>query len=513
MPAPSPRAAASPALLASEVPWPQSLLRSLSACRFALWPPAWPPARPSPRTAQPSRAQQAPRRQRLRPRHGHVHRLCRRRLRGRTPGSSSTATPRARASRTNASAARWASRPTTAGTKAPSAASPTRSKSIPTPPAACAGSQQALLLRTLNSGIPGYALQRRPAGRPDRQLPRTPPRRHPRRRTPQLHRPRLPAAGRAVGTALRPAVRLPRQPVDGHHRRKTTGFFSSGSSTEVEPYWPGMWIHFRANAHQEHQGRHGLHRRPRRPHGPRLPRPRDRPSSAGGRSACRSPPTAWCTTTPAPASTSSPPPTTSRRSIPYSYTARDFRTYFFDVCNRNDGRTWSTPFVIDDPKLYVVRTPAASTSIVQRQEQQAVRNAQRASSRKSAATPSAKQRETHRHARRRTASRHDAASVVRIALTRQRRPGTVRACRAVESCRWTCLRLGRSLALPRRTRAAPSVAATRATSPRNSRQRTARRLGHELHHLAVAEQEVDLAAGVFGHAVDERRRRASARRR
>ena len=34
---------------------------------------------------------------------------------------------------------------------------------------------------------------------------------------------------------------------------------------------------------------------------------------------------------------------------------RQFDTMFFDCFNRDDGRSWSTPFVIDDPTLYVVR--------------------------------------------------------------------------------------------------------------------------------------------------------------
>jgi hypothetical protein len=35
--------------------------------------------------------------------------------------------------------------------------------------------------------------------------------------------------------------------------------------------------------------------------------------------------------------------------------AEQFRTYFFNVCNQNSGRTWSTDWIIDDPQLYIVR--------------------------------------------------------------------------------------------------------------------------------------------------------------
>jgi hypothetical protein len=41
---------------------------------------------------------------------------------------------------------------------------------------------------------------------------------------------------------------------------------------------------------------------------------------------------------------------------PYSRQAERFETMFFNYCNRNDGKTWSTPFLIDDPRLYVVHS-------------------------------------------------------------------------------------------------------------------------------------------------------------
>ncbi len=40
---------------------------------------------------------------------------------------------------------------------------------------------------------------------------------------------------------------------------------------------------------------------------------------------------------------------------PYGYRAEYFKTFFFNVCNGDDGKTWSTPWVVDDPTLYVLR--------------------------------------------------------------------------------------------------------------------------------------------------------------
>ncbi len=42
---------------------------------------------------------------------------------------------------------------------------------------------------------------------------------------------------------------------------------------------------------------------------------------------------------------------------PFGYRAHQFRTFFFNICNGDDGRTWSTGFVVDDSKVYVVETP------------------------------------------------------------------------------------------------------------------------------------------------------------
>jgi hypothetical protein len=69
----------------------------------------------------------------------------------------------------------------------------------------------------------------------------------------------------------------------------------------LEEYWPGMFVCFEP-ANPKRKTEDSVARRSSRP--------------AGGRSACRSHPTAWCTTSPARASTSSPWKTTSRRSFP-----------------------------------------------------------------------------------------------------------------------------------------------------------------------------------------------------
>lgn len=40
---------------------------------------------------------------------------------------------------------------------------------------------------------------------------------------------------------------------------------------------------------------------------------------------------------------------------PYSYKCMQVSTYFFNVVNQDDGRTWSTEFIVDDPRAYIIK--------------------------------------------------------------------------------------------------------------------------------------------------------------
>ena len=41
--------------------------------------------------------------------------------------------------------------------------------------------------------------------------------------------------------------------------------------------------------------------------------------------------------------------------MPYGYQAERFSSMFFNITSANNGRTWSTPFIVDDPAVYVLR--------------------------------------------------------------------------------------------------------------------------------------------------------------
>lgn len=45
---------------------------------------------------------------------------------------------------------------------------------------------------------------------------------------------------------------------------------------------------------------------------------------------------------------------------PYGFYGAQFDTFFFNIVNRDDGRTWSTSWIIDDPALYVARMPVTA---------------------------------------------------------------------------------------------------------------------------------------------------------
>jgi hypothetical protein len=55
-------------------------------------------------------------------------------------------------------------------------------------------------------------------------------------------------------------------------------------------------------------------------------------------------------------------------SKPYGYECLAIDNIFFNVANRDDGRTWSTPWVIDDPTVYVVPPGGATLADLPRKK-------------------------------------------------------------------------------------------------------------------------------------------------
>ncbi|MCH2597585.1 MAG: hypothetical protein MKZ95_17595, partial [Pirellulales bacterium] len=97
---------------------------------------------------------------------------------------------------------------------------------------------------------------------------------------------------------------------------------------------------------------------------------------------------------------------------PYSYRALSFRTFFFNGCNRNDRHSRSTPFVIDDPQLYLVQADRVA-GILQRDID---RKARIAAAKKARAEKIAQQRQL---ARKRAEERKQAQAERRAKMKKQ----------------------------------------------------------------------------------------------
>ena len=57
-------------------------------------------------------------------------------------------------------------------------------------------------------------------------------------------------------------------------------------------------------------------------------------------------------------------------SYPYGERCTSFNNFFFNVANMDNGRTWSTPWVIDDPKIYVIPPPGQQVTQLYRVKKQ-----------------------------------------------------------------------------------------------------------------------------------------------
>src|SRR5262249_27481603 len=49
-------------------------------------------------------------------------------------------------------------------------------------------------------------------------------------------------------------------------------------------------------------------------------------------------------------------------SYPYGMKCLAFNNFFFNVCTWDTGHTWSTPWVIDDPKIFVITPPGQNVA-------------------------------------------------------------------------------------------------------------------------------------------------------
>lgn len=255
----------------------------------------------------------------------------------------------------------------------PERGQPDHMKVVPTPKGGLPGSKHALLLRTLNSGIPGYhsrdvqqddlvanCLSRLSMSIPAGDVPSV------------VTRVYLPPADQwedrtGPHFGFRISTSTTTTTTTG-----SRGLFSSLRTTkETEPYWPGIWIHFRSKSSRnvEEDSAFLAIRGNRRGQDVKM---LDIPADKFG----------WWTLGMSVTSDGQihyfakqgVEDLTAADHIasefPYSFQAERFRTFFFNVCNNNDGRTWSTPFVIDDPQLFVLNSDRVVSRVRQKQAQE-----------------------------------------------------------------------------------------------------------------------------------------------
>jgi hypothetical protein len=161
------------------------------------------------------------------------------------------------------------------------------------------------------------------------------------------------------------------------------------TSTEWEPYWPGMWIHFRSET-SRNVDRDSAFLKVRGNHLGHDFKVRELEDYGWWTFGMSFTPDGMVHYYASPGVDDLTAADFLTSQYPYSFHAQRFDTLFFNVCNRDDGRTWSTPFVIDDPQLYLVNARRVN-SIVKRKQENAARQAAKRGKQETAASKSTKQ--------------------------------------------------------------------------------------------------------------------------
>ncbi len=140
-----------------------------------------------------------------------------------------------------------------------------------------------------------------------------------------------------------------------YKKKKKRGFFSFKPRKQVEPYWPGMFIQFNRNGSTGKEEKHSANI---------IIRGNDYGQDMNGPMITEP---GWWTmgisVTPngqvhffaKPGVEDLTSADHLASSFPYGYRAERLNTFFFNIVSRNDGRHWSTEWIIDDPALYIHR--------------------------------------------------------------------------------------------------------------------------------------------------------------
>lgn len=242
-------------------------------------------------------------------------------------------------------------------------------KRVETPEGGLPGSTGALALQTLYSGIPGQLSHKfqqddliaNVSQKMGYMLPAT--------WTPsyvvRVYVPPFEQWEQRIGSSF--GFRADCQTIINKPTRVSRLFRTGGTTREIEQYWPGFFFQFNGKSHPQHTTENSA---------TILIRSGERGEDIQGPVITR--PGWWTlgmTITPdgkvhyygheGVANLTSKDHLYSN--YPYGYKCLQTSTYFFNVVNQDDGRTWSTRWIVDDPKVYVATrpyTPPAQTAQV-----------------------------------------------------------------------------------------------------------------------------------------------------
>lgn len=228
-------------------------------------------------------------------------------------------------------------------------------KRVETPPGGLPGSKGALLMRSRQTGIPGYPSRKQQQddllinvssmlGSP------VPVSVNPSVVT-RVYLPPFDQWEKRTGTHFGFRAELETTIFESKSRKRKELFSSIKSYTKIEPYWPGFFIQFNSRFDGKNKEDSAII----------LIRSGDRGEDLFGPTITK---TGWWTfgmsfTSDGSVHYYASPgvdPLTEKDHIattrPYGHSAQRLNTFFYNVVNNDDGRTWSTEWIVDDPSLY-----------------------------------------------------------------------------------------------------------------------------------------------------------------
>lgn len=232
-------------------------------------------------------------------------------------------------------------------------------KRVETPEGGIAGSKGALAMQTLYSGIPGQLSHKFQQDDLIANVSQKMGFMLPANWTPsyvvRVYIPPFEQWEQRVGSSF--GFRADCQTIINKPTRVGKLFRTGGTSREIEQYWPGFFIQYNAKTHPQHQTENSA---------TILIRSGERGEDIQGPVITHS---GWwtlgMTITPdgkvhyygheGVANLSSRDHLYSN--YPYGYKCLQTSTFFFNIVNQDDGRTWSTRWIVDDPKVYVATRP------------------------------------------------------------------------------------------------------------------------------------------------------------